>query len=437
MTSVHSSTAKSPGQHRLLVPMPPPPTAREGNARTRVLIVVHDSGVSGAQRVMLTLLHGLDRSRFECHVVAPYDGPFLTEVRGLGHEVHIRHLVRWVPSAARVAKTGRIRYLGAFVNGLRSRAQSVAALVERLGVRVVLTNTVTCIEGALAARMAGVPHVWHIHESISGNPDLRGVLPAFVYQGVIDALSLEVAFVSNSVAENYGKLRKRGRVVHPGLPLPRQPDRASARSRLLERTGFPDDAKLVGVVAALQPSKDHATFLTAARLVRERRPDTCFVIVGAGNAACTAAVVDKADELGLTQCTRLLGRLPPSEIHELMAGLDVLVISSVQESFGLTAIEALAVETPVVATRCGGPSEIIRDGIDGRLVEVRDAPAMATAVDMMLADPATARTQARAGRQRVELLFGQEAYVSAMEDILATAIAAGDSGAATGLAARR
>lgn len=402
-----------------------------------MLFVVHDSGLSGAQRALLALLQGVNGSRFQCHVVVPYDGPLVNEVRTHGHGTHLRHLVRWVPSANRVKRDGRLRCLARCLGGLRSRARAIARLAAQLGTDVMVTNTVTCLEGAVAARMARLPHVWLIHESIDGNADLQALLPQFVYRGVIGALSTSVVFVSNSLAAAYGGLRNRRCVIYPGLPLPQRPDRNLARERLLDRTGFAADARLVGVVGALQPGKDHRTFLAAARLVREIRSEACFVIVGAGSVDYTETLVDHASELGLTACTRLLGRLPPGEIHELMAGLDVLVISSVQESFGLTAIEALSVETPVVATRCGGPSEIIRDGIDGRLVPVRDAQAMATAIGAMLSDPATAREQARAGRQRVERFFSAGAYVSAMEQVLENAVAAGRDGALAGVAHRQ
>lgn len=405
--------------------MTPAPAPDDGSARTRALFVVHDPGVSGAQRVLLTLLRGVDRSRFECHVVVPYDGPFVTEVRDLGHHVHVRLLMRWVPSRKRVEKTGFIRYLAKFTAGLRARAQSIAELVERLRVAVVVTNTVTCLEGAVAARMAGVPHVWYIHESIEGNRDLRRILPAFAYRAFIGALSTEVVFVSRSLAASYGRLRTYSRVVYPGLALPPGVDRSSARSRLLQRTGFPATARLVGVVGALQPGKDHPTFLTAAQAIREHFPDAHFVIVGRGAADYTQALEQRTNRLGLRSSTKFLGQVPSEEMYDLMAGLHVLVISSIQESFGLTAVEALAVETPVVATQCGGPSEILADDIGGTLVPVGDAVAMARAVEDLLSSPDTARAQGRAGRERVEHLFGMKRFVNDMQHVLEGATAAG------------
>lgn len=393
---------------------------RSRGAARRVLFVAHDAGMFGAQRVLLTLLQRIDRARFECHVVVPEDGPFAVEVGKLGHAVHVRRMVRWVPAVQRIEKAGLLRYLARCLGGLRPRAWALAELIRRYGIDIVYTNTVTCLEGAVAARMARVPHVWYITEPIFDNPELRGITPAFVYRTAISALSAELVFCSRSLAADYAGLQQRSRVVYPGLPLPTPRDRSAARSHLLDRLGLPASTRFVGVVAALQPRKDHATFLAAAGRVRDQRPDAFFLIVGKGSPEYTAEVEARLRSLRLADRARVMGWWE-GEIHDLIAGLDVLVISSIQESFGLTAVEALAVETPVVSTHCGGPSEVIREGIDGRLVPVGDAAAMADAIEATLADPAAAAALARTGRQRVIQTFADERFVTSVMEIIESA----------------
>lgn len=385
--------------------------------RIRILFIAHDAGMFGAQRVLLTLLEGIDRSRFECHVVVPEDGPFVSEVGKLGHPVHVRHMVRWMPAVKQVQQSGLLHYVATCLGGLRSRAWAIASLIERHEIDLVYTNTVTCLEGAVAARMASIPHVWYVTEPISDNPELRSVLPALAYRFSIGMLSTELIFCSRSLAAQYGKLQYRSRVVYPGLPLPEPQNRDVARKRLLTLLALDTETKLVGVVAALQPRKDHATFLAAAKLLCERRSDVFFLVIGAGNAEYTKEIDSRIQALGLGGSVKMMGWWP-GQIHELVAGLDVLVISSIQESFGLTAIEALAVETPVVSTRCGGPSEVIREEIDGKLVPIGDARAMAMAIDSTLSDPAAAHAQARSGKDRVTEAFTKEAFVKALQDVM-------------------
>ena len=78
----------------------------------------------------------------------------------------------------------------------------------------------------------------------------------------------------------------------------------------------------------------------------------------------------------------------------------------------------MAVETPVVATRCGGPSEIIEDGSNGFLVDVKDALGMADAVLKLLADPAMRLEFGRSGRARVSSHFTEHQYVQGVQDVL-------------------
>jgi glycosyltransferase involved in cell wall biosynthesis len=387
------------------------------DGRLRMLFVAHNSGLYGAQRVLLTLLEGIDKRTFDCHVVAPGNGPFVAEVRRLGLPVYLRSMVRWVPAVQDLRRVGRFRYTKEFITGLRARAWAIANLLTRHGIQVVCTNTIVSLEGAIAARMAAVPHIWYITEPIVANPELRKILPGFLYSAAVSALSRNVIFCSQSLSADYPGLHGKGSVVYPGLPLPSPRERVAARARLLAEVGLTQDAKLVGVVGALQPRKDHATFLAAARRLSERHRNAYFLIVGSGSEEFTADIANRVRTSGLDRNTRLIGWWP-TDIHDLMAGLDVLVIPSVQESFGLTAVEALAVGTPVVATRCGGPSEIVRDGVDGRLVPVGDELSMAEAIEDLLLNPAAARALAASGRERVEKEFTAEAYVRNMEEVL-------------------
>ena len=94
-----------------------------------------------------------------------------------------------------------------------------------------------------------------------------------------------------------------------------------------------------------------------------------------------------------------------------MASLDVFCHTSIEpEPFGLVIIEAMAMKCPVIATRAGGPLEIVEDGVSGLLTQPGDAPALAEAISTLLADPARRRRFADAGRARVEQHYSLRAF---------------------------
>lgn len=99
----------------------------------------------------------------------------------------------------------------------------------------------------------------------------------------------------------------------------------------------------------------------------------------AGDGPIKTALEDRTRELGISDKVRFLGMIPPEKVPELLEKVDVMVVSSHYETFGVVAAEALMAGLPVIATRCGGPECIVQQG-DGLLVPVRDSEALGNAM---------------------------------------------------------
>jgi glycosyltransferase involved in cell wall biosynthesis len=242
------------------------------------------------------------------------------------------------------------------------------------------------------------------------------LLPYKLYCAAVEFLSKSIIFCSKELARDYPKLSGKASIVYNGLPLPSLCDRITARAEVTSELGIDVGAKIVAVVGALHPRKDHNTFLAAAEQVARRVEEAVFLIVGAGPEKYTNMIRQRIRDLQLDARVRLLGWR--DDIHHLMAAIDVLVISSEQESFGLTAIEALSVETPVVATRCGGPEEVLVDGITGLLVPVKDPRALADSTVRLLLEPILARRIGIRGRNHVSDQFGVDRYVEGIQRVI-------------------
>ncbi len=107
---------------------------------------------------------------------------------------------------------------------------------------------------------------------------------------------------------------------------------------------------------------------------------------------------------------------------EIVRALDVLLLPSWEEPFGRSAIEAMALEVPVVATAVGGPAELIDDGREGFLVPPRQARAWAEAVQRVLAGEEQSAAMGRAGRRRVEREFTIAQHVRAVQAVYVQAL---------------
>ena len=382
----------------------------------RVLFISHDAGLDGAQRTLLTLLSAIDRRVCSPLLLVPYDGPLNRAAAALGIPVFVERLAHWIPSSLVSTRRQRLRHLYLFFRSLRSRCRAIERLVVEQGVDLVYTNTVTCVEGAIAARCTRKPHVWHIHEHILGNRGIARLLPFRVYCTTIKYLSRAVIFCSRASASDYPQLSGKVSVVYNGISLPTLRDRIAARAKVTNDLGIAGNGTIVTMVGALHPGKDHGTFLSSAERVARSVEDVIFLIVGEGSESYNNAVRRRISDLQLDSRVRLLGWR--DDILDLMAASDVLVVSSEKESFGLTVIEALAVETPVVSTRCGGPEEIMEDGVTGLLVPVKDPLAMAEAIVRLLSDPIIARRMGASGRIQVSEHFGVDRYVQGIQRVL-------------------
>jgi len=109
-------------------------------------------------------------------------------------------------------------------------------------------------------------------------------------------------------------------------------------------------------------------------------------------------------------------------VAELLACADLFLLPSESESFGLSALEAMASEVPVVGTRCGGLEEVVQDGLSGRLLPVGAVDAMASAAVEILSDPERQREMGSAGRAEAESRYSAEKvllmYESYYEEVL-------------------
>jgi glycosyltransferase involved in cell wall biosynthesis len=186
---------------------------------------------------------------------------------------------------------------------------------------------------------------------------------------------------------------------------------AEARAAVRARHGIPPDATVVGFVGRVVRDKGLVELAEAWRTLREEIPALHLLIVGP---------FEPQDPLP-PEVEHLLRSEP--RIHltgmdwntpPLYAAMDVVVLPTYREGFGIVAIEAGAMELPVVATRVAGCVDAVQDGVTGTLVPARDAAALTTAVRHYLADPELRRKHGRAGRERVLREFRPEAIWEAL-----------------------
>jgi glycosyltransferase involved in cell wall biosynthesis len=177
--------------------------------------------------------------------------------------------------------------------------------------------------------------------------------------------------------------------------------------------GLGVDDIVVGAVGRLEPQKRFDLLIDVVHTLRSSHPRLVLVIAGDGS--LRSALQAQIDRLQLGSVCRLLGHR--SDVAELHHAFDLLVQASDYEGTPNAVLEAMALETPVVATDVGGTSQLIRDGIEGLIVPPADTHALTRAMDLALTDRMASAERARAARRRVETDLSFEARMAAVEAI--------------------
>ncbi|HEY3374717.1 MAG TPA: glycosyltransferase family 4 protein [Candidatus Aquicultor sp.] len=155
-------------------------------------------------------------------------------------------------------------------------------------------------------------------------------------------------------------------------------NKAAAKREL----GLSENTLLLGAIGRFVPFKGHGVLLQSMKRIVEMQPDVHLILMGDG--PLHDELVKQANELGIADNVSFLGFV--DEPGRYMAGLDIFVLPSVNEPFGIVVLEAMALGLPVVATNAGGVPDIIDDGINGLLAASNDAASLAGAVLRLIGD---------------------------------------------------
>lgn len=225
-----------------------------------------------------------------------------------------------------------------------------------------------------------------------------------------------VVAVSQAVAERLttpGRIASESvHVIQNGIELERfNGDHAAARQAHRASVSPDTDGPLVLVPALLREGKGHEVLLRAVPAIRSRVPSARLLFAGGGD----RELVLRAEARGLEHAVHFLG--PRSDMPELLAACDLVVLPSLWEALPTALIEAAAAGRPVVATRIGGVPEVVVDGETGLLVPPNDPAALAHAIVTLLLDSERARAFGAAGRRLARQRFSIEAQVARTLDL--------------------
>ncbi len=400
-------------------PLPPartPVAAADG--RLSVVVFTHQLNLGGAQLYLMDLIRELRKGdRVELTVASAFDGLLRQDLEAMGIPVHLFGIAPFDDLSTHIG-----------------RVEELAGWCEGRGFDVAFVNTATALAlpGAEAAEQLGIPVVWAIHESFEPVELWAGIEgPVRERSEATVGAAERLVFEADATRHIYEKLAPAERclTVPYGLDMEPIDARRATFDRAAERRkrGIPEDAQLVVCVGTVEPRKAQSMLAVAFDLVAPHHPRARLAFVGGRKDRDSEALEAFIDSPRTNDRMELIPITPDVEAWYGIA--DLLVCASDVESLPRTVLEAMAWETPVLATDVFGLPDVVIPDETGWLCAPRDATALAAALERALGVPAeTCARIGAAGRRLVAERHSLPRYAAEITKLLEEAAAGASVG---------
>jgi glycosyltransferase involved in cell wall biosynthesis len=378
--------------------------ARAGDRK--IVFLVRSLNVGGAERQLVALASGLRRENWRVKVFTFYGGGEL-EAELIEQGIPVRTM----------NKSGRWDLLGFAGRLLRALRRERPDVVHSY---LVAPNIVSAL---LKPLLRGARIVWGVRAS-----DMvfrrYGVVASAAFVASCWLSRFADLIICNSTSgmqfhQARGYPPTRMIVVENGIDLARFAPDPAARRALRTEWGVPEDAILVGLVARLDPIKDHPTFIRAAGQVARDDPSVRFVCIGGGPGQYRDTLARLADDVGLAQRLDWAGQV--ADVAPAYSALDVAVSSSTGEGFPNVVLEAMACGVQCVVTDVGDSAFIVGD--TGWVCRPSDPQDLARAIRSAVASNRALEGRGARARDRVTNQFSDERLITTTAGHLARLVA--------------
>lgn len=357
-------------------------------AKARVLLLITELNVGGAERIVEQLATRLSRDRYALQVACLYDPhPVGVDIRAAGISVVDLEMRNKADLRAPLRLLRLLRH------------QEIQILHAHLFHANLL--------GATVGKLAGVPAIIATRHNVN----IGGSHREQVYRWssrLCDAVVAISAEVQRVQLQRSRTPSSRVTLIPNGVQVDTFVDADQrAVDALADEWHIAPHTPVIGTLARLHEQKGHVYLLDAVARLRRELPTIKVLVVGDG--ALRRPLEAQSQDLGLSDAVIFTGTR--REVPEILALLDVFVLPSLWEGLPIALLEAMAAGLPVVATPVGGVPEVVVDGATGLLVPPRDPEALANAILALLRQPDLRCRMGSAGQARVRERFSIERMI--------------------------
>lgn len=283
----------------------------------------------------------------------------------------------------------------------------IVQIIKKHKIQIVHSNVSLLLTGGVSARIAGIPHFWHIREFFDDFPTMWKY-----YQHYMQYFSTNILCVSNSIADQF-KNQKKIIVLNNGFPKNEFKEVENERIESFKDKFNLNKKILFAVIGRIKfVRKGQEVFVKSAALLKDKYPNVRFLVVGTpspDNEIHLTKLKELIYELNVIDSVILTGEI--TDIKAVYAAIDVCVLPSVaKEPFGGVVIEAMAMGKPVIGTNHGGTCDQIDDGITGFLIIPNNVEQLAMYMEKLILDEEQRIMMGKNGQEKFLRNFEFESF---------------------------
>lgn len=374
----------------------------------KVLFVDHESNLGGAEISMINIVRAMPDHKVSYYVAIAGPGALQEALKKAGAKVWFERMDGW-----RWWEKGLKKRIKLFLSFPLQMVNIIKwmRLIKQIKPDIVHFNLSRLVEPVIAARLLGIPTVMHCREHQVNSVTFFGGLR---FHAVL--LNQCSFWIYNSVStrdslEKYRDNSTGHATILNGIPIEEFMEKSSAPIKWRRK----DSEKIILMAATLVPWKNHIFAIELAKKVIEKYSDVLFVFAGTGNDHYLRSLRQLVEEKGIAENVIFPGFI--SNSVALFQSTDILLHTSVKESFGRVYAEAMAAAIPVVALSGAAAEEVVKHGQGGYLFNENQIELMSDKIVELLQNETLRKKQGLIGQKRVKALFSIDLHCDRIYEV--------------------
>ncbi len=367
-----------------------------------ILIVGHSGDMYGASRSLIKLVRILNEN-YKVYVLLPETGDLYTELNAF---LPSERILLDGNLYIFTRKSFKIKYILATLIRFAKNLLTIRKIIHKYNIQIIHTNSGVVPAPALAARLTGRKHIWHIREWFG---DFKKFWP--IYSAYMTRFSDKVVCVSRTMASQF-QGHKRVMTIYNGFEIPQNRPEISISDALKQNLKQAD--LVLGCTSRIRLVRKGQEYLIEAIGIITQRTGKNIQAILIGDYVpgyewqkeTISALIEKYQLEGRIH---FLGHLPdPIPYYKLF---DVFVLPSGEpEPFGGVIMEAMSLGLPVIGSNAGGTTEQIADAQNGYLFENKNAVDLASKIGLFLKDLSSLKPFGVCSKERVKIFFSLDLH---------------------------